>query len=357
MDPWLKPMLATPADAVPVGDYVMEPKLDGWRFIAHHTGRGVLAFGGRNASDYAGKLPYIETELAKCLPADTAVDGELIAVDNSGSGGVQSVMACTGPHIPTVADLPLKLVVFDVLRCDGQDTRGMPWHERRAILEAANFDSLQHVQRIETFASTMRTYQVAVELGFEGVVCKLRESVYVNVRSHSWIKLKATDTVDAIITGFKPGKGSRAGEVGAIEVQLLDEKDRATSVETTASGMVDSVRADMLANPNNWLGQIVEIKHNGIMASGKPRHPRFVRRRDDKSVQPQQPKAAPRPRAQAAGAWMRNYGAMGAPKLEAAMRDFERGHGDALDRVLSKGGDVGANEARCLAECKSRGIR
>lgn len=357
MDPWLKPMLATPADDVPVGDYIMEPKLDGWRLIVHHTGRGVLAYGGRNAADYSGKLPYIETEIAGCLPADTALDGELISViDGGSSGAVGSVMTSTGPHIPTVADLPLKLVVFDVLRCDGQDTRGLPWHERRAILEAANFDSLQHVQRVETFPSSPRTYQVAVELGFEGVVCKIRDSKYVNTRSHSWIKLKATDTCDALITGFKPGTGNRAGEVGALNVNLLDENDVDTGVETTVSGMTDAIRANMLANPANWLGKIIEVKHNGKLPTGKVKHPRFVRLRDDKLPQPQVRKA-PKPRATRGGSWMRNYGAMGEPKLRQAIADFERNSGDAVDRVVQHGGDIQANYDRCLAEAKSRGIR
>lgn len=356
MDPWLKPMLATAADDVPVGDFIMEPKLDGWRLIMHHTGRGVLAYGGRNASDYSGKLPYIESELASVLPADTAVDGEIISqVDGAGSGGVQTVMASTGAHIPTVADLPLKLVVFDVLRCDGQDTRSLPWHERRAILEAANFTGCQHVQRIETFPSSVRTYQVAVALGFEGVVCKVRDSKYVNTRSTSWIKLKATDTVDAVITSFKAGTGNRSGEVGAIEVDLYDANNVPTGISTTASGMTDAVRADMLANPQNWLGTVVEIKHNGVMPSGKVRHPRFVRRRDDKA--PAKPKTQPKPRAPRGGAWMRNYGQMGEPKLRGAIADFERGSGDAVDRVVQNGGDIQANHDRCLAEARKRGIR
>lgn len=357
MDPWLKPMLATPADDVPVGDYIMEPKLDGWRLIVHHTGRGVLAYGGRNAADYSGKLPYIETEIASCLPADTALDGELISVIEGGSSGaVGSVMTSTGPHIPTVADLPLKLVVFDVLRCDGQDTRSLPWHERRAILEAANFESLQHVQRVETFPSSPRTYQVAVELGFEGVVCKVRDSVYVNTRSHSWIKLKATDTCDAVITGFKDGTGNRVGEVGALQVTLYDANNVPTGVTTTVSGMTDAVRADMKANPNTWLGTVIEVKHNGVLPSGKVKHPRFIRRRDDKAPVAKV-KKAPTPRAPRGGAWMRNYGQMGEPKLRSAIADFERGGGDAVQRVIQNGGDIQANHDRCLAEARKRGIR
>lgn len=363
----MKPMLCASADDVPLGDYALEPKLDGWRYLMHTTGRGVIAVAGRNSSDYSGRLPYIESEIAKCLPPDTCLDGELVG---SEWGDVQSVMSTGGgPHIPTRKNGGLRYVVFDVLRCDGQDTRSLPWHERRAILDAANFDS--YVSRTDVFPATPRALQVAIATGFEGVVCKMRDSVYTNGRSSAWVKIKAEWTVEALVMGWEAGTGSNANRLGALNVMLLDENDIAVAgpngkpIKTkVGSGFTDAVR-DEFAHvaephlPQAWEDTIIEVKHNGVMSSGKVRHPSFVRRRDDKS--PARPKrtaaatAAP-PRTPKPGAWVRNYGAMGGAKLLNVIAELEGGRGDAVQRVNQKGGDIQYNLARAKEAARSKGL-
>lgn len=188
MEPWMKPMLCSPVDGVPLGDYIMEPKFDGWRLLVHSTGRGCLTFAGRDSSDYTGKLPYIEQELAAALPPDTAVDGEIVGVSR---GDVQSIFFTDAPHIPSYGAPSLTYVVFDILRCNGEDVRGLPWVERRALLEAATFGP--HVQLTDVFPCNKRTYQVALAQDFEGVVCKLKTSKYTSGgRGPAWLKIKAS---------------------------------------------------------------------------------------------------------------------------------------------------------------------
>jgi hypothetical protein len=46
-----------------------------------------------------------------------------------------------------------------------------------------------------------------------------------------------------------------------------------------------TTRREITANPERWLGTVVEIKHHGLSADGVPRHPQFLRRRDDRSTQ------------------------------------------------------------------------
>lgn len=364
MEPWMKPMLCASADDVPLGDYVLEPKLDGWRFLMHNTGRGVISVAGRNASDYSGQLPYIESEVAKCLPPDTCLDGELIG---SEWGDVQSVMSSGGVHIPTRKNGGLHYVVFDVLRCDGQDTRSLPWAERRAILEAANFDG--YVARTDVYPATPRALQVAIATGFEGVVCKMRDSVYTNGRSSAWVKIKAEWTCEAQVVGWEVGTGSNSNRLGAFIVELLDENDMpkigpdGKPVRTkVGGGMTDTVRNEFLgrlvsrAMPTKWNGAVIEVKHNGELASGKVRHPTFVRRRDDKTTAKRKPRTAAPPRTPAPGTWKRNYGAMGGAKLMDCIRELEAGHGEAVRRVHENGGDVQANLARAREAAHSKGL-
>lgn len=54
--------------------------------------------------------------------------------------------------------------------------------------------------------------------------------------------------------------------------------------------------------------------------------------------------------------WMRNYGAMGDPKLIGACNDFKRGYGDAVNRVEQRGGSVDDNRAKCEYEARKRGL-
>jgi ATP-dependent DNA ligase len=89
-----------------------------------------------------------------------------------------------------------------------------------------------------------------LDLGMEGSVIKRRDSATSPVSARrSWRKLKAIASEDCEIVGFEDGKNGRSGEVGAIVVRLP------SGVETTASGMTDKVRADMLAEPGQVPGQ------------------------------------------------------------------------------------------------------
>ncbi len=367
MESWMKPMLCTAVDDVPVGDYVIESKFDGWRLLIHNTGRGCLTFAGRDGSDYTGKLPYVEKEIAAHFPPDTAVDGEIVSVDRS---DVQSIFFTKGvPHIPTVGSPALTYVVFDILRCNGQDVRDLPWHERRALLEAADLAGAKHLKLTDLYPCNRRTYQVAVATGFEGVVCKLRTSKYVSGgRGHSWLKIKAEWTVEALVMGWETGKGAHANRMGALRCQLLDENDKPQIgpdgkpiTIRVGGGFTDAIREDVARSfDRDWAAHVIEVKHNGLTSNGKVLGPNFVRRRDDRSATAAKPKAKPRttsaPRTPAAGSWVRNYGAMGEPKLRAALRDFSVGAGDAVDRVHAKQGSLQVNIARAKEAARAKGI-
>lgn len=281
MESWLKPMLCGSADAAVDGDdWQTEPKIDGWRFVTWNTGRGVLSYGGRDGSDYSGQLPGIEMFVRE-LPSDTALDGELIH-PSLGWGGVQSAMTTN-----TVGS-GLYFVVFDVLRVGGVDARANPLRERREVLESlVSLDPDEWVYAVPTISHFDDPLAWSLAHRFEGVVCKHLASPYQSgMRSPFWLKVKPQTTDEAIVTGFKPGKGSFAGLVGAVEFEMLDSEG-VRGAKSRASGMTMDVRKHMTEHPDDWLGHVIEIKHHGLSEStGKPRHPQFFRRRDDRAVTP-----------------------------------------------------------------------
>jgi ATP-dependent DNA ligase len=80
---FIEPMLLLRTEMLPEGpEWGYEIKLDGYRALAFKTG-GKLSLRSRNDNDFALRYPSIAKALAS-LPEDTAVDGEIVALDGAG---------------------------------------------------------------------------------------------------------------------------------------------------------------------------------------------------------------------------------------------------------------------------------
>lgn len=337
MEPWLAPMLATAVDEVPTGpDWSLEPKFDGWRLVVHRgVGDDVRVFAGRNGSEYTGRMPWLQEQIAEMCPPDTALDGEIIGTE---WGDVQGHMTRTSGG--TVPEGALQFVVFDILRANGTDVRSLPLADRYQLLNALGWDRAKDVLPVPRAEATQQAYEAIVAAGGEGVVVKRLTSRYANSRSTSWVKLKAKATDEATVVGFKPGTpGTRwEGKVGAFEIEMLD-----SGAKSRVKCGTDERHEDASAHPERWLNVVIEVEHNGLSRDGVPRNPRFIRRRDDRAPdRPVRTAPAPQPR-RASMDWIRNYNAMGDKKLIVCIRELRAGEGAAVDRVNQQGGDVAAN--------------
>ena len=82
--PFTPPMECLPVASLPDGHgWAYELKLDGYRAQATRTNSG-LRLQSRNEKDFSRKFPQVFASLAEALPMGTAVDGELVAFDESG---------------------------------------------------------------------------------------------------------------------------------------------------------------------------------------------------------------------------------------------------------------------------------
>jgi ATP-dependent DNA ligase len=286
---------ATVVEAAADRPAVLEPKYDGWRILAERDEGGELTLWTRTGNPVTGKCPAIEAELLRWMPPGSTLDGEVVAFERGLDGHVHSwnsVQAALGAGVAkaTARSGGLTYVLFDVLRWGGVDWRTEPFHVRRTLLDsmvpAFKSDSVEVAPQL---TATDEEYERLLALGYEGGVVKWLDAPYASgQRGKGWFKLKATATIDAVISGYKPGENGLTGMVGAIEFSQYDAEGDTWVHRVRCSGMGMAVRAEITAHQDEYLGRVIEVAHMGVMPphEGKPygafRHSQFKRFRDDR---------------------------------------------------------------------------
>ena len=286
----LKPMLCkdAPKDAAGLprlpavrDKWMMERKLDGWRFLFHVAGEGsVQSYGGRNGSLYdSAALDDLAIEIGARLPPGSIVDSEVVVVDGQHSAQVSTVLANPRAGL-------LRAVVFDVLMVNGEDVRRLAWKDRRRLLDVVSFDPYGPVRTSEVHPIDRAVYEQWLAEGAEGAVVKQVDHSYQSgKRSSGWLKLKPQATADAVIVSIEKGKGSTNRHVaGAFGIQMLDGDE--LGVLSSISVKDNAQALEAAEHPDRFLGRIIEIKHHGLFPSGVPRHPQFLRFREDREGWP-----------------------------------------------------------------------
>src|SRR6476620_4480506 len=130
-------MLATKGDRVPTGaGWVHEVTWDGMRVLVD-VGAGRLRLYSRRENDVTVAFPELHG-LGAHLD-DALLDGEVVALGEGipTLGALQDRIHVGDPvRAARLAERnPVTLLLFDVLRLDGQDLTGRTLSERRAVLE------------------------------------------------------------------------------------------------------------------------------------------------------------------------------------------------------------------------------
>jgi DNA ligase D-like protein (predicted ligase) len=185
---------------IPAGsEWVYEIKLDGYRALAINAA-GKRSLYSRNGKSFDRQYPHIIEALAE-LPLDTVVDGEIVALDDTGRPDFNLLQ-----HFRAKAS-SICYFVFDLLIYQGHDLTGLPLLERRGILTSVlQFQSskLRIAAYFETSRETM--LQSAREQGLEGIVAKRKHSRYeAGKRTGSWAKFRLNAGQELVIGGYIPG--------------------------------------------------------------------------------------------------------------------------------------------------------
>ncbi|MGH2822196.1 MAG: non-homologous end-joining DNA ligase, partial [Thermoleophilaceae bacterium] len=226
---------------------------------------------------------------------DFVVDGEVVAF----AGGITSFSRLQRRGRERVS---VFLYVFDLLRHESRDVRGLPLRERKALLRRAlRFEGPlrlsphrnQHGERL---------FRDACRQGLEGLIAKRADSPYRSgARSRDWLKLKCHAEQELVIGGFTAPQGSRT-DFGALLVGYWEGGElryagkvgtgfgRAT-LETLGRKLRelehdDPPFADVHPIPRgtHWVEPelVAQIGFAEWTRDGRLRHPRYLGLRDDK---------------------------------------------------------------------------
>jgi DNA ligase-1 len=298
-------------------DYAAEWKWDGIRVQAVVEG-GLRRLYTRTGED----ISHAFGDVLATLDFDGALDGELVVMRRgklAPFGDLQQRLNRKTVDAKTMAGFPAAIRAYDLLACQGEDLRTLPFRERRLRLEAlvAGLDSgridISPLQPFETWPelAALRADPPLGDPGLaEGLMLKRWDSIYEAGRPKGpWFKWKRDPfLIDAVLMYAQRGHGKRSSfysdytfgvwtedelgqrsltPVGKAYFGFTDEElkeiDRFVRDHTVERfGPVRSVRADQT------FGLVFEVAFEGLQRSTRHksgvamRFPRINRIRWDK---------------------------------------------------------------------------
>jgi DNA ligase D-like protein (predicted ligase) len=197
---FVEPMECLSVSKLPEGlEWSWEIKLDGYRALAVKSGTGVTLFSRRRKS-LNRQFPYI-VEALEDLPAGTVVDGEVVAIDDSGRPDFNLLQnfRAAAPRI--------QYYIFDLLCWKDRDLTRVPIVERRTLLKSLVVIRDKRIRIANYLEAAPKDLLAAVrEQGLEGIIGKRKDSIYQpGKRSGAWIKYRVNRGQEFVIGGYFPG--------------------------------------------------------------------------------------------------------------------------------------------------------
>jgi ATP-dependent DNA ligase len=241
-------MLAKLTRDLPTGPgFLFEPKWDGFRAIVFRDGDHV-EITSRNTKPLTRYFPELVDALRANVPDRVVLDGEIVVVTGSGLDfdSLSLRIHPAASRIELLArEIPSSFVAFDLLALGDDDLRELPFHERRATLEAALARARPPVHltpassRVETARDWFHRFEGA---GFDGVIAKPVDLPY-REDQRVLLKVKHERTADCVVAGFRMHKDGKG--LGSLLLGLFDE-DGALHHVGVASSFTAAARRELL---------------------------------------------------------------------------------------------------------------
>jgi DNA ligase-1 len=286
-----------------------EEKYDGVRCQLHHAEGRVELF-SRDLKETTSAFPEL-AEHAPGLGHAVLFDGEVLAHRDGRVLRFFELQHRLGRKVVTAKlrnEVPVVLVIFDLLYLDGRSLLDEPLEERRRLLEGLGVEHPFLLARLEAATSPADLDRIFVdtrERGHEGLMVKDPESPYTpGRRGLAWLKLKRPlATLDVVVTAVEWGHGKRKGVLSDYTFAVKDTATgRLVNIGKAYTGLTDAEIAEMTKrflgltiDDRGWARLVkpevvLEVAFDSIQYSNRHasgfalRFPRIVRIRDDKPV-------------------------------------------------------------------------
>jgi ATP-dependent DNA ligase len=208
VEPPIAPMLGKLVRELPRGDYLYEPKWDGFRCLAFRAGDAV-ELRSRHDRPLGRYFPELVAAVQSVRGCDAFVlDGEIL-VAAGGGYDFPTLMTRLHPAASRVdrlsAAAPAGFVAFDLLAVGERDLRAEPFCERRAALErlVGAGDERLRLTPATTDADVAAGWLGGADgAGVDGVMAKPRDLTY-RPGERVMLKVKLERTLDCVVAGFR----------------------------------------------------------------------------------------------------------------------------------------------------------
>jgi ATP-dependent DNA ligase len=231
-------MLAKLADEVPAGDYLYEPKWDGFRAIVFR-GNDELYIQSRDLRPLDRYFPELHAALLARLPRNSVVDGEIVIATDRGLDfdALQLRLHPAASRVEKLAkETPSSFIAFDVLAVGERSLMNEPQAARRAALEKllSKVQRPVHLTPVTDDRATALDWLTRFEgAGLDGVIAKPESQTY-QPGKRAMIKVKHARTAECVVAGFRWHKSGKDA-VGSLLLGLYDDDDRLQHVGVTSS--------------------------------------------------------------------------------------------------------------------------
>ena len=215
------PMLAKRVDAIPAdGDWLFEPKWDGFRVLVFRDG-GELLLQSRDTKSLNRYFPEVVEVLLRELPSRCVLDGEIV-IARGGALDFDALQLRVHPAASRVKLLagqtPASVIFFDLLALDERDLCHEPFAVRRAELEKAlaGVKAPLHLTPSTADAQVAQDWFKRFEgAGLDGVMAKPSAGMYTPDK-RTMLKVKHERDCDCVVAGFRWHKNGEGTAVGSL---------------------------------------------------------------------------------------------------------------------------------------------
>lgn len=290
---WIAPQLATlKKEIFSEINWIFEEKFDGIRCIAIKS-KGKVSLYSRNHKSLNLDFPEIVAQMESEPSRDYVVDGEIVAFE--GKVTSFSKLQRRG-HEKT----KVYFYIFDLLFWDRAKTTSLPLLERKKLLKTHfPFGGLiRYTPHVSTKGEAF--FKKGKEKGWEGVIGKRGDSLYLSKRTNNWLKFKYTPVQEFVIGGYTEPQRSRIG-FGALLIGYYEKGKLLyagkvgtgydTALLTSLSRKLSSLKRAHSPFATQLKEKTAHFVHPSLVCEvgftewtkeGKLRHPRFLGLRKDK---------------------------------------------------------------------------